>query len=193
LFGLISGLMACRPNNDNNNNEGINATEQNDNNKAVNDDNAASDDDSDGNDMSEDSDHADDDALGDDGDKSSMNASKEERGLGRGQGGFLWRVDNEDTTVYLQGTIHIGPQSFYPLNDAIESAYEEADVVVPEIDITSVGAFTELKTTLDQGVSDDGETIEDHIPGDVYDKLIEVLEDFNLDPERFVAFKPWML
>lgn len=194
LFVLIIGLMACSlDNNNTGNNDGTNETEQTDNNEAVNNDNAASDDDSDGNDMSDDNANADDDALGDDGDQSNTNAVQGDSEFESGQGGFLWRVDNEDTTVYLQGTIHIGPQSFYPLNDSIESAYEEADVVVPEIDITSVGAFTELKTTLDQGVYDDGETIEDHIPGDVYDKLIEVLEDFNLDPKRFVSFKPWML
>src|SRR5690625_4553978 len=190
LLVLIIGLMACSP--DNNNNDGINDTEQNDNNEAVNNDNAASDDDSEGTAVSEDNDNVNDDALGDE-DHSNTNAAQEDSEFESGQGGFLWRVDNEDTTVYLQGTIHIGPESFYPLNDAIESAYEEADVVVTEIDITSVGAFTDRKTTADHGVYDDGETIEDHIPEDVYDRLIEVLEDFNLDPERFVSFKPWML
>src|SRR5690625_1478137 len=133
LFVLIIGLMACSlDNNNTGNNDGTNETEQTDNNEAVNNDNAASDDDSDGNDMSDDNANADDDALGDDGDQSNTNAVQGDSEFESGQGGFLWRVDNEDTTVYLQGTIHIGPQSFYPFNDAIESAYEEADVVVPE-------------------------------------------------------------
>src|SRR5690625_7494489 len=120
-----------------------------------------------------------------------MNAAQEDSEFESGQGGFLWRVDNEDTTVYLQGTIHIGPESFYPLNDAIESAYEKADVVVPEIDITRVGAFSGLKTTADHGVYDDGETIKDHIPEDGYERVIEGLEGFKLEPEGVVCFKPW--
>lgn len=169
---LVLALMACSPNNDNSTNENENTN----NNSA-----------------SDELNNANDDVNTNDNDDVEANAQKQDTDFESGEGGFLWRVDNDDTTVYLQGTIHLGSDDFYPLNEAIESAYDEADVVVPEIDITSVGAFSSFGSTMKHGVYDDGSTIEDHISGDVYDKLMDVLDEHGLATERMGLFKPWIL
>lgn len=68
-----------------------------------------------------------------------------------GPGGFLWKVEHGETTVYLQGTVHVGPEDFYPMHTEIENAYAEADVVVPEIDITSVNPFEMQEIMMELG------------------------------------------
>lgn len=110
-----------------------------------------------------------------------------------GPGGFLWKVENGDTTVYLQGTIHAGTEDFYPLNEKIEDAYREADVVVPEIDITDLNVMEVQQLTMDLGVYEDGTTIEDHIPEDVYSELATTLEELGLPLQMVENFKPWFL
>ncbi|WP_339229418.1 TraB/GumN family protein [Oceanobacillus sp. FSL K6-2867] len=110
-----------------------------------------------------------------------------------GPGGFLWKVENGDTTVYLQGTIHAGTEDFYPLNEKIENAYRESDVVVPEIDITDLNVMEVQQLTMDLGVFQDRTTIEDHIPEDVYSELSATLDELGLPLQMVESFKPWFL
>ena len=120
-------------------------------------------------------------------------ASDQTTSIENGKGGYLWRVENDDTTVYLQGTIHIGTKDFYPLNHLIEEAYESADVVVPEIDITEVDIMSSLGATFVHGIYSDGTTVKDHISPEVYEKLTFVLEKYDLPIDLVGFFKPWML
>src|SRR5699024_7250259 len=110
-----------------------------------------------------------------------------------GKGGFLWRVDNGDTTVYLQGTVHLGTEDFYPFNEKIEQAYEEADIVVPEVDIADADLMEDMELSVKMGMYMDGTTIEDHVSEEVYAKLEEVFSEYNLPMEIVETFKPWML
>src|SRR5699024_12290895 len=71
------------------------------------------------------------------------------------------------------GTIHIGTEDFYPFHDSIEGAYESADVVVPEVDISEVDLLSSLGSTFMHGMYLDGSTIEDHISPDVYERSEE--------------------
>lgn len=110
-----------------------------------------------------------------------------------GKGGFLWKVENGSTTVYLQGTVHLGTKDFYPLHDSIEQAYESADIVVPEVDISDIDMFSSLGATFMHGVYIDGTTIKDHIAPEVYAKLEKVLGDYGLPVDIMAFFKPWMI
>ena len=50
---------------------------------------------------------------------------------------LLYRVEDQDGhTVYLLGTIHVGRESTYPLSEAVEKAYREADVLAVELDVS---------------------------------------------------------
>ena len=111
----------------------------------------------------------------------------------KGQGGFLWKVEQGDTTVYLQGTVHIGVEDFYPFHEEIEKAYESSDIIVPEVDVTEIGILSSLKSTLLHGTYLDGSTVKDHISEEQYTKLTKVFEEFGLPISVIGYFKPWML
>ncbi|MFD1040386.1 TraB/GumN family protein [Virgibacillus byunsanensis] len=110
-----------------------------------------------------------------------------------GPGGFLWKVENENTTVFLQGTVHAGTEDFYPLHEKIEQAYEEADVIVPEIDMASLNPTEVQQVTMELGVYNDGTTIKDHIPEDLYVGLSATIEELGMQIQMVEQFKPWML
>ncbi|GIN18522.1 hypothetical protein J32TS2_38780 [Shouchella clausii] len=48
-------------------------------------------------------------------------------------GGFLWKVTNNKTVMYVFSTIHLGDDHFYPLDPIVEEAFNQADVIMPEI------------------------------------------------------------
>lgn len=48
---------------------------------------------------------------------------------------YLWEVENCPATMYLLGTIHIVPESAFPLHPTILDAFQKCDQLVCELDI----------------------------------------------------------
>lgn len=108
-----------------------------------------------------------------------------------GPGGYLWKVTNGDTTVYLQGTIHTATEDFFPLNQKIEEAYAKADIVVPEIDFNNINMFDMQATYMDFAMYPDGSTIDEHISEDLYQEVSSVYEELGMSMDMFAAYQPW--
>lgn len=111
----------------------------------------------------------------------------------RNDGGFLWKVENGDTTVYLQGTIHVGNEDFYPLNEKIESAYKESDVVLPEVNLNEVDPSISQTLMMELAMYEDGQTITDDLTKDTYADLEEILQENGMNIEMVQQFKPWFM
>ncbi|HLQ71738.1 MAG TPA: TraB/GumN family protein [Bacillota bacterium] len=118
---------------------------------------------------------------------------KKSVGEADGPGGFLWKVENNDTVVYLQGTIHIGKKDLFPLNEKIENAYSEADIVVPEVDINNMSLIETQEILQKLGMYEDGSDISDHISSDLYSKLEDTLSELGLPIQAVKDFKPWLI
>ncbi|MFD2042881.1 TraB/GumN family protein [Ornithinibacillus salinisoli] len=110
-----------------------------------------------------------------------------------GPGGFLWKVENGTTTVYLQGTIHAATEDFYPLNEKIEQAYAESDIIVPEIDLNNVNPFEVQGITTELAAYQDGTTLQDHIPEELFTELEATLHGLGMPIQMLQNFKPWFL
>lgn len=108
-------------------------------------------------------------------------------------GGFLWKAENGDTTVYLQGTIHVGNEDFYPLNDTIENAYKEADVVLPEIDLNNMDEAEVMPLTMELATYEGNQTLRDNLPDDVFLALEEILQENGVPAEMMEHFRPWFV
>lgn len=112
---------------------------------------------------------------------------------GEGKGGFLWKVKSEsgDTEMYLQGTIHLGNDDFYPLDPAIEEAFDRAEVVLPEFNLLeempSQGEIMEYATF------DDDTTLEEVLSEETYEELASIFESNGLNLETMNEFQPWFV
>lgn len=115
----------------------------------------------------------------------------EVRGNEDGPGGFLWKVENGDTTVYLQGTIHLATEEFYPLNRKIEEAYAKSDIIVPEIDMNNINMLDMQAMTMELATYTDGSSIEDHLAPELYEKLTSSYTDLGYSITMFANYKPW--
>lgn len=107
--------------------------------------------------------------------------------------GFLWEVENNGTTVYLVGSMHIADDSFYPLRDEFEEAFTEADYLGVEIDISKAADEAQQNLILSMGTYQDGSTLKDHISAETYAKLGGVLKQNGLEPDILDAYKPWVV
>lgn len=95
---------------------------------------------------------------------------------------LLYKVtDGSGNVVWLFGSIHVGEDYFYPLPDYVTAAYESADALAVECDIVAfesdMGAQMEALKPL---IYTDGTTIKDHIPEELYNDSVAILQDYGI-------------
>ncbi|WP_339282573.1 TraB/GumN family protein [Oceanobacillus sp. FSL K6-3682] len=110
---------------------------------------------------------------------------------GEGKGGFLWKVESGDTEMYLQGTIHLGNDDFYPLDPAIEEAFDSADIVLPEFNLLE--ETPSQQEILEYATYVDDSTLEEELPEETYEELASIFEENGLDLETMNDFQPWFV
>lgn len=106
--------------------------------------------------------------------------------------GFLWEVEHNGNTVYLLGSVHLADDSFYPLDPAIEFAFDAADYIGVEIDLGKAADPEIVQLMLASSTLQDGSTLQDHISAETYRLLGEKLAELGLPEHAFDTFKPWL-
>ncbi|MFD1173399.1 TraB/GumN family protein [Oceanobacillus picturae] len=108
-----------------------------------------------------------------------------------GDGGFLWKVDNGETTAYILGSIHLGHEDYYPLANKIEEAYESSDVILPEINMFEVDMTEEELNEM--ALFDDGTTLDKVLSEESFRKLSNIFEAQGMSVENFKQYQPWFV
>lgn len=104
---------------------------------------------------------------------------------------FLWRVDGGDNTIWLLGSVHLLRPEVYPLPAPITAAYEEAEVVVFELDldVAQAGAATMLQ----RGLYPVGKTLQTELGEDTWREVEAALTDVGVNPQLFQRMEPWVV
>ena len=103
--------------------------------------------------------------------------------------GAFWKVSDEDSTIYLLGSIHMADPSLYPLSKAILSAYEESDAMAVEADIANSQEGVQYMQQMMMYA--DENTLDQKIPQDLYERFVEFIKPLNIPAEMYNKFKPW--
>lgn len=107
--------------------------------------------------------------------------------------GVFYRVQKDNQTVYLLGSIHIGEQTMYPLNNKIDVAFEEADHLAVEVDIENLDQLEVSQTMMQQGVYQDGTALSDVLEEKVFNEVVGYLSELGLTEEMINQFQPWLV
>jgi uncharacterized protein YbaP (TraB family) len=103
---------------------------------------------------------------------------------------FMWKVEKGDASLYLLGSVHALREDSYPLPQPIESAFDEVEVVVFEIDVDQMTQAA-IKM-MAAGTLEEGRTLEEVVgPESWFDFKVRV-GTTSLDPSFFNGMKPWM-
>lgn len=103
---------------------------------------------------------------------------------------FMWRVQNESTTVYLVGSVHALTEDSYPLPAAMELAFDDAQTLMFEIDLDEMAAAA--FQMLAAGSLQDGRTLEEVVGPKTWTAFVARIESMGLQPGLFRTMKPWM-
>ena len=106
---------------------------------------------------------------------------------------LLWKVSDENSSVWLFGSIHFADSSFYPLPSEIENAFRNSTALAVEMDISD--SETQEKTAeefLKEGMFTDGRTLKDVLPDSLWKTLDSISTTLGMKTENFLPMRPWM-
>ncbi len=108
------------------------------------------------------------------------------------EGPALWKVADEDTTIYLFGTVHVLPPELEWYDAEIDAALTSSDTVVTEIlmDPASEAAMGQLAQS--RGVFTDGTTLRSLLNEEQTATYEAALAGLGAPPQAFDPLKPWL-
>ena len=102
---------------------------------------------------------------------------------------FLWEVSSLTNRLYLYGTVHAGRKDWFPLPEAIENAFNQADVLAVEADITDTEAMSRSAPAMLLAPPD---VLKNHVDAADYERLLKLLPRYGLKESQVVPMKPFM-
>ena len=102
---------------------------------------------------------------------------------------FLWEVASLTNRIYLYGTIHAGRKDWFPLDSAVENAFNDSATLVVEADITDEVAMQRATPAMLLAPPD---TLRNHVDAADYGRFVKLLPRYGLTETQVAPFKPFM-
>ena len=108
----------------------------------------------------------------------------------QGAKGVAWVVEDEDTKIYLLGSIHLGIPDLYPFNKKLTDAFNESEGLFVEANILDPEGMSYFA---EKAMYSDGTTIQEVISEEAYSKLEKVAEKLEISIDELAIQKPWLI
>ena len=106
---------------------------------------------------------------------------------------LLWKISDNNSSVWILGSIHYADSSFYPLSKVIEQAFQESEALAVEMDISDTE--TQIQTEEEfkkEGMFSGNENLKDFLPDSLWNKLDSIAVVLGVPSEMFLPMRPWM-
>ncbi len=109
-----------------------------------------------------------------------------------GNGPALWKVADEDTTIYLFGTVHVLPQGIEWYDATIANALEGSDTIVTEIKMDPASQTKLQELNMSMGMLPSGTTLRSLLNPEQTAAYEAALAKIGAPPAAFDTLKPWL-
>jgi uncharacterized protein YbaP (TraB family) len=104
----------------------------------------------------------------------------------------MWQVDGKTNSVYVLGSIHLLREQDHPLPGVIDLAYEDAEIIVMELDMDDMDpAYTQMAFNR-AGVMTDGTTLRDLMGDEAYSRAEEAAAAVDIPLDMLAQSEPWL-
>jgi uncharacterized protein YbaP (TraB family) len=104
----------------------------------------------------------------------------------------LWHVTGESNSIYLLGSIHLLREQDHPLPVVIDEVYDDADVIVMELDMDDLDPVYTQVAFNRAGVRQDGTTLRDLMGDRLYAEAEEAAAVIDIPLEMLAQSEPWL-
>ena len=109
-----------------------------------------------------------------------------------GTGPALWKVADEDTTIYLFGTVHVLPKELEWYDATIATALKGSDMIVTEIKMDKASEADLQQLSMKLGLLPPGTTLRSLLTPEQTAAYEAGLAKLGAPPEAFDPVKPWL-
>lgn len=102
----------------------------------------------------------------------------------------FWKVSDDDTTIYLFGTIHLLPKGIEWYDGRVANAFEQSQELVTEI--PEVPQQKTMAVTMQLGALPAGQTLRGQMTPAERAKFEAALQSLSVPPSAFDQLKPWL-
>lgn len=104
----------------------------------------------------------------------------------------VWSISDEDSTVYLAGSVHILREADLPIPKIFKQVYDESEEVVFEIDMATMNHPATAKQVREIGTLPKGVTLADKLQPETIEKFKGYLDKRGVPYAAFQNFTPGM-
>lgn len=112
--------------------------------------------------------------------------------LAQNEKSFIWRVEEESSTVYILGSVHFLKKENYPLPPKIEKAFEDADTLVVEANINDESKINPAMI-MERAFYPENDALQSHVSKEIYEQVREEAGGLGISPEQMDRCRPWFL
>lgn len=104
----------------------------------------------------------------------------------------LWHAQGVSNSVYLLGSIHLLRAEDHPLPSIIDAVYEDAEILVMELDMDDLDGAATQRLFNENGVLRDGTTLRDLMGEELYRRAAIAAEASDIPIDLLAKSEPWL-
>jgi uncharacterized protein YbaP (TraB family) len=104
----------------------------------------------------------------------------------------LWRISDEDSEIWLYGTVHVLPPDIRWRGPRVSAAFARAEEFVTETDTSAEAAAGFPALAARYGALPEGERLSDRLSDDDRERLARLTAAYGFSPEAIEALRPWL-
>jgi len=112
--------------------------------------------------------------------------------LSQSQKTFLWKVRSKTNTVYVLGSLHLSKKEIYPLNQKIENAFDQSDILVVEANVNDIKKV-DIQKLMESAFYPANDMLEKHLSAETYEWVKKETSGLGFPIELINKQKPWFL
>jgi uncharacterized protein YbaP (TraB family) len=112
--------------------------------------------------------------------------------LSQSRKSFLWKIQSKTNTVYVLGSIHFFKREIYPLNQKIESAFGQSEILVVEANVDDI-RNVDVQKLMERAFYPENDTLEKHVSPEIYELVKKETSGLGIPVELVNKQRPWFL
>ena len=104
----------------------------------------------------------------------------------------MWQINGASNRIYLLGSVHVLRQQDHPIPTAIDKAYEDAEILIMEVDVDDLDPIEMAGMVNELGVIKDGGTLQEIMGPSLYDEAADYASQLDIPFLMLAQTEPWL-
>ena len=104
----------------------------------------------------------------------------------------MWQINGASNRIYLLGSVHVLRQQDHPIPTAIDKAYEDAEILIMEVDVDDLDPIEMAGMVNELGVIKDGSTLQEIMGPSLYEEAADYASQLDIPFLMLAQTEPWL-